>query len=469
MTAAKSMNARNMRRDLMTPRKSLTFGVPIDGTYDTAIAAGVPDPLGVNPDGVNVVIIAPGLVNAAGGARVGTDPNWGPIPLFLNPVAILGDSSMIVDYGIETWFIECGTQRAILSNRYTMSHDIDEDYWTTRTVEGVAVLRGDYLLAQKNAGKIEGNADFYRRQVLPSIPDRFKRIDEHVEVSPDELTLRYVVVDEEQPQSINPAYRVISRIEGHYSESIGREGDAIMAAVRNAGVGAAGGGAVGGPWGAAVGAIGPLIAGAATYPTGSIELYVKVYGTRIATRRSLVNTLGRVMAGFNFGKIGNVPSWIFDNNSIAFDLFNRTATLSITANVTLVKAIVLKIANQEMGAHIGLGDLANLAQQADRGEAVFPENIPARLPVGGLIDLAAAPNADVTTRASAPTTNPMYDGGTRGLKAAFAVAGGIKSPCDAIEVPFGGVLQEPINPNDIPQVRNAAVAANGNDGFPVVA
>ncbi|MEG7727158.1 hypothetical protein U2063_15335, partial [Listeria monocytogenes] len=87
------------------------------------------------------------------------DVNNGPTPLYCNIVAVHGNGTMIVDWAVEAWFNECEIMQGVLSNRWTMSHDIDTDFWTTRTTEGVAIFRADVLFGSLGNFQV---ADNYR-------------------------------------------------------------------------------------------------------------------------------------------------------------------------------------------------------------------------------------------------------------------------------------------------------------------
>lgn len=124
-----------------------------------------------------------------------TDCNNGPKPVSLNIKRITGLQSMYVEYVISTDLNESirygSPEYPILSNHYSMEHEINQDFYTTRKVSGVAHFRSD-LLYRDNLSP----DDFREWLNIPS-PKGFKRDVVRCRVHPDALKMEYSFVDRE--------------------------------------------------------------------------------------------------------------------------------------------------------------------------------------------------------------------------------------------------------------------------------
>ncbi len=145
--------------------------------------------------------------------RFNTDCKNGPKPIDLKCVSMHGTKSIICRYQIETWLQEAGGpldtypfDGAMLSNRWTAQHEVDDQFMTTKTVTGVATFRRDFL-DQENLV-----VDDFRNRLRHPIPDNFKRFGITAAVRPDGLTVDYSFVDEERVLNLLPT-RGITRCE----------------------------------------------------------------------------------------------------------------------------------------------------------------------------------------------------------------------------------------------------------------
>lgn len=149
----------------------------------------------------------------------------GPTPLFCNVVRGPGGRSFIVDYGIETCLRECNLEVAkypsiFLSHRWTMRHEIDDDFFTTRLIDG-HVIFDTARLAQ---GQV--NPDDYRSTLFHLVPDDFQRTSVAVEANADGTSVDYSITDEELEINIGEDAKAagVTRIEASHSASLTQVG-----------------------------------------------------------------------------------------------------------------------------------------------------------------------------------------------------------------------------------------------------
>jgi hypothetical protein len=142
------------------------------------------------------------------------DAKNGPKPLSFRVIAIHGEGkTLICSFEIET-FINAfnspqpGVTPTVLSHRWTMNHDIDPNFITTRTITGQALFRKDYLTQHPQYGNSPVFADDFRAKIFHPIPKGFKRSSVRVTLSPDGTQLFYTLVDKEQMMNIYPGYGV---------------------------------------------------------------------------------------------------------------------------------------------------------------------------------------------------------------------------------------------------------------------
>jgi hypothetical protein len=141
------------------------------------------------------------------------DAKNGPIPQYCN-LTILTNTSILFTYRIIGHYWEQGTAYPTISNKWSETVDIDSRNYTTRTREGLCIIRSDNQQGQ--------TADQIRNTMaVVGIPNGFKRVSSQYTVNPDGLGLKYRVVDKEvyfQPP--DPAYEA----EGTYTETTSKLG-----------------------------------------------------------------------------------------------------------------------------------------------------------------------------------------------------------------------------------------------------
>ena len=149
------------------------------------------------------VLVSPNLVNNNELAPPGMDVKGGPFITGIDVVKMTGGKSFFVDLSIETWVNEFAifgvSPNVLLSNRWSVSEDIDEDYYSTRTIRGVAHFRRDNLAFLGFA------ADEFRAYLVHPLPGNgWKRIAANFTPADDDTTLSYVLVDKQLALSIVP-------------------------------------------------------------------------------------------------------------------------------------------------------------------------------------------------------------------------------------------------------------------------
>ena len=144
------------------------------------------------------------------------DAKNGPVPVNVQVKQVVGTRTFLVYFEVLTWLAwqaADASEPSVLSHRWEMSHDIDENHFTTRTVEGSAVFRGDLLYDQP--GQPQRVPDDFRLRLLHPIPNSFRRTGIQVIAAGDGLSVRYRFQDVEQDANLgltNP----ITRFEGYY-------------------------------------------------------------------------------------------------------------------------------------------------------------------------------------------------------------------------------------------------------------
>lgn len=119
----------------------------------------------------------------------------GPKPLNCTVNKINGMVSAHVEFSIQTDLNESPLFGApaypVLSNSYTMEHNIDQDFYTTRKVAGIAHFRSDMMYREEMSPD-----DFRELLNLPS-PRGFKRDVVKCRLHPDSMKLEYSFIDRE--------------------------------------------------------------------------------------------------------------------------------------------------------------------------------------------------------------------------------------------------------------------------------
>lgn len=178
-----------IRHRLMIPRKKLLYKVGTTNVLLTPVAGRV------------------------------ADANNGPLPLYCHVEKIHGKKTFKVYFVVQADVNECtgATPPIILSHRWTMEHDIDEHFYTVRTIRGWAILRTDHMLVN------DLTPDQYRSHFIHPIPQNFKRMRIHVVANEDGNELEYTVVDQEMPYAMDKFVRSlgVTKIEAFHNFEAG--------------------------------------------------------------------------------------------------------------------------------------------------------------------------------------------------------------------------------------------------------
>ena len=195
---------RAIRDWMMQPRRQLIFSI------------------GVTPSLVSPSINSDGTVANVNG-RTTTDAWNGPVPLSCDVVAVSGTKTFLVDYAIETYVNESQIfvtkPSVLLAHRWSATEDIDQDFYQTRTIKGVARFRTDRLAYLGNlpddfrqllfhpmpGGGFDAAIDGY------AMPVGWKRTLINVDAAEDGSTLSYALVDKQVYLNVVP--ECVSRIE----------------------------------------------------------------------------------------------------------------------------------------------------------------------------------------------------------------------------------------------------------------
>lgn len=288
--------------------------------------------------GGQVVLNSPAQL-AAGQATV--DANNGPHPISCDVYEIHGGKTMIVDFVIETWLVDTGQAQAgcLIGHRWEATHDVDFQFMTTRTVNGVAFFRSDLL----NSTKL--TPDHFRSFLNHPIAKNFKRDKIQVRAGSDGVTLYYSYVDQEQWLNLG-IDSPICRIEGEYETAIVGNGffnpDGAVAVIRR-------------DW---MGAINSVIN---ALPMFQAALRITAWGQRSSLTDDLVNACVYVAALYRF-RSDQVAFW--KDEHITTSLMQKKATYNATITCNGGIAAGLKAMGKLPGYNFG----GNAAIPADLGQ-----------------------------------------------------------------------------------------------------
>ena len=145
------------------------------------------------------------------------DCNNGPIPLFCNITKVIGNNGFSVSWAVRTWTRAVGRQ-VLLSNRFTMRHQVDGNQLCTITTFGEAVFDPIEVL------KLQKVPDNFRDIIIPPIYSSFYRENITVEQSSNGCKLNYVTVDHQMPVVVlqydnNPEVEDTGILKYHISKS----------------------------------------------------------------------------------------------------------------------------------------------------------------------------------------------------------------------------------------------------------
>ncbi len=156
--------------------------------------------------------------------RAGTevDAQQGPFPRVNNIALISGTKTFLVDYTLESCLNESylftSHPTVMLSHTFSSQNDIDQDFYTTRVINGHARFDTSRLL------QLGARADEFRAWLFHAIPPGFHRAHIHVQVDEMGGQLAYSIVDRELTHSIGKyaADRGATRIACTHSSEISK-------------------------------------------------------------------------------------------------------------------------------------------------------------------------------------------------------------------------------------------------------
>jgi hypothetical protein len=137
------------------------------------------------------------------GTQLPCDCDNGPIVKGVKVLRVIGDTSAVVSFTVETYLNSC--DKFVLSNRWGVHTSVDDCGYTTRTVRGRAIIRSDF------ANLYDLTADDFRQFLFVPADAPLRRVSVDVDLSEDGNTLDYTVVDKEVSWGLgenSPAVRV---------------------------------------------------------------------------------------------------------------------------------------------------------------------------------------------------------------------------------------------------------------------
>jgi hypothetical protein len=143
------------------------------------------------------------------------DAKNGPIVTGLNITRAIGGATFLVDLGITTWVADSRSSKALVSNRYSMSHDISEDMYLSIRVVGTAIIRRD----QKDVL----NPDRLRKELLLPVPPGFRRTNLQVQGDSTGQSVTYSYDDIQRAHYLYPYDSKATRIEGYHTIGLGSD------------------------------------------------------------------------------------------------------------------------------------------------------------------------------------------------------------------------------------------------------
>ncbi len=306
------------------------------------------------------------------------DCNNGPTPIALDVVEIKGERTYLIDWTVECAVNECflfktsRTLSALLSQRWTMEEDLDQDFFATRTIKGHAIFRSDRLQV------LGAKADDYRAWLFHGVQNNFKRTVQQVLISEDGLRLDYVLIDRETPFNLVPSVvgLGVTRIEAFYTNGFSRGVGTEEFGLRAGRLGLeafalVGLGAFNDPFIGARRAIDLGLNAFDVYldnvPRFTQQLVCRVWGNRASTRATMLPVAINVMSS----RIGLVPIQLGSGHiNLTEDLMGKFIELSAMVRTGPLTGVVLA-----GGAHLAIGaigadDMPSVSQSAPSGQTL---------------------------------------------------------------------------------------------------
>lgn len=285
----------------------------------------------VDVGGTILLASPPTFVFGAISSRAPCDANNGPRPTHCNVTEFSGIQTMIVRFRIETWLNQrtpkpsLKAQTCLLSNRWTVTENIREDFTALVHCEGQAVFRMDFF-AWIKANFPLGNAAFpltkpdaLRLFIVPTPRNGFQRRNLVASLSSDGTRLSWSFDDEQQIYMLDPAAG-IWKVEGYTFSDLNWTG-----------------GLLGIP--------------GLRLPEAMSGIHAEVWGRPAASRQTLANALVRIMTAIGVPINDRVPL----RARMQIDFPHRHGSVDITL---VINGIVGGAINALFAA--SLADLPNL-------------------------------------------------------------------------------------------------------------
>jgi hypothetical protein len=339
------------------------------------------------------------------------DSKNGPLPVGTpDIIENVGDKTFLVRFEIETWLNECdnlhppgfNVGRVCLAHRWEDSHEIDEDFFTTRTVLGTAIFDAGWLkylpniFPAVNAGQPWAPDDF-RSTFFHPIQNGFQRRNIQVTATEDGLACNYSFQDEQMPYTLNNTMN-IANFQGAYRIGIAMPGGILAAGAQEPGF-----------WstflfGRFGNAAAEIIKNA--LPKRTMELQLTVSGNPTTTRLQLIQAIRRAAAFYGLLPGPNQQGILASSSAqVEINLAKRMASFSQKLSLSrLAQAFAGNATDQALALPAANLDFFNAQLFADsisNFTNVFPGINPA----------------------------PPGDGGTRGI----SLQGAVSTVRDALE------------------------------------
>jgi hypothetical protein len=149
------------------------------------------------------------------------DTDNGPKPGQLVLTQMYGNSIYRISFSIECRKVECADGYGVpvlINNRWAITEDMDDDFFTTRIIAGTITLSGAGFSAVAGGGPDPRGypIHWWKGQVVPGVEPGFKRVGISFSASVDGLTAQYEIVDK---QVDTAAPYPATKIEATHTES----------------------------------------------------------------------------------------------------------------------------------------------------------------------------------------------------------------------------------------------------------
>lgn len=407
----------SIRHLLMQPRGRLyyTAGNPNCAALPNPLALNALPPVRVPPADIDYII----------------DANNGPIPISCDVTRITGTETWWVDFTIKADVNECYRQYSqpafVLSHRWNMTHDIDVNHFTTRIVRGRAIFRTDEVLRKKIT------LDNARAAFFHPIPDNMQRENVRVWIDEDNTTLHYSFIDREKSHII--LWENVTRVEAW--ASFAEKSPALAEVAAGAATDLAGraksllsglfstqldiGNTISEVLGITYGT--PISTFIAKQPVTTLEVVVRVWGNRKATRDELwanANTILMCKLPRLFDGMGLRTALFATTDKGTFDLVGRYVSLGCSIMIGQASSAAANVAQRALQAAQNLGILTNVSSIDGTLRQQFPEIWEDEIKDASRTYIRAK---------SGPGKNMLSDNGSRGTYLENCIAQALQSPC----------------------------------------